>query len=537
LQKSRKKLKSNTSLLFTQSSSLNPRELKKKKRLRNRAIGFILVTLQIIVSIVFLWLLFHLDVVPNKYIAMLIIVMVLLTAYNISSQFTKAHLFGKILSFFLIIILCTSSVYVYKTSSMLDKISGSETQTNYCSIIVLNTDAAVKLSDAKKYPFGYNSSVDKSTSENAISQINNQLATTLTMSTYKDWDTLVNSLYSGTVKAIILNESYRPDVVAKFKSFGDKTKVIDTIKVETKVDKNLVKKVITKPFTIYIGGTNQYGAVSSSGLNDVNIIATFNPEKRQILLVTTPRDYFIDIYTLSEKGIKKDKLTHAGNFGMDGSLTTLANLYGIDIDYYLRVNFTGAMGIVDALGGIDINSEVAFTTHHDTSIIKYNFTVGLNANCNGDKTLAFCRERRNFPDGDNQRGRNQTFAIQGILAKAKSPAILTNYASLMDAVSGFFMTSMPKETITALLKDTLNDTTAWNVQMYSVSGFTGPKIRSNLYPNDPTLQEMDVTYPDDNSINTAKELMSKIRNGDVFNVEEYLSSQTKSATKSATVGQ
>jgi len=530
MQKSRGEFRSNMSLLFTRSSALGPKGLKRKKRLRNRVVGFTLVAFQIIVTIVFLWLLLGLNVIPTKYMIMLIIVMILITAYNVTSQFSRAHILGKLLASFLIIILCTGSVYVNKTGSMLAGISGSDIQSNYCSIIVLKTDAANKLSDTKKYSFGYNSSVDKSISENAISQMNAQLGTTLTTSTSKDWTALVNSLYNGTVKAIILNETYRPDVVAKSKDFDDKTKVIDTIKVETKVDKNSVKNVITKPFTIYIGGTNEYGAVSASGLNDVNIIATFNPEKKQILLVTTPRDYFIDIYTLSEKGIKKDKLTHAGNFGMDASLTTLANLYGIDIDYYLRVNFTGAMGIVDALGGIDINSEVAFTTHHDTSIIKYNFTVGLNANCNGDKTLAFCRERMNFPDGDNQRGRNQTFAIQGILAKAKSPAILTNYASVMDSIAGFFMTSMPKDTITAILKDTLNDSTAWNVQMYSVNAFDGPKMRSNLYPNEPTLQEMSVTYPDYDSINTAKELMSKIRNGDVFNVEEYLGSKTKSPT-------
>ena len=530
MQKSRRKKKLDVGLLFTKASSLSPKGLKKKKRLRNLVVGVMLVALQIIISTIFLWLLFHLDIIPTKYILMLITVMVLIAAYNISSQFTKAHVFGKILAVFLIIILSTSSVYVYKTGSMLSEISGSDTQTSYCSIIVLNTDVANKLSDTKNYVFGYNNSVDKTISEDAITQMNAQLNTTLKTSTSKDWESLVNSLYSGTVKAIVLNEAYRPDVVAKSKDFGSKTKVIDTIKVETKVDKDSVKNVITKPFTIYIGGTNQYGKVSSSGLNDVNIIATFNPENRQILLVTTPRDYLIDIYTLSDKGIKKDKLTHAGNFGMDGSVTTLANLYGIDIAYYLRVNFTGAMGIVDALGGIDINSEVAFTTHHDTSIIKYNFTVGLNANCNGDKTLAFCRERMNFPDGDNQRGRNQTFAIQGILAKAKSPAILTNYVNVMDSLSGFFMTSMPKETITALLKDTLNDSKAWNVQMYSVSGTEGPKIRSNLYPNDPTLKAMDVTYPDLSSINTAKELMSKIRNGDVFNVEEYLSSKVKSPT-------
>jgi anionic cell wall polymer biosynthesis LytR-Cps2A-Psr (LCP) family protein len=157
----------------------------------------------------------------------------------------------------------------------------------------------------------------------------------------------------------------------------------------------------------------------------------------------------------------------------------LENLYGTSIDYYVKVNFTGAIGIVDALGGITVNSEVAFTTSPDTAPDTYKFVVGENE-CNGDKALAFCRERQAFPNGDNQRGRDQMIAIKGIFAKATSPAIITNYSSVLDSVSNMLTTNMPTSAITALVKDTLNDSTAWNIQSYNVTG-TGDTKHCELF--------------------------------------------------------
>lgn len=524
------KIRANQKLLFTRSSSLSKKEFRKKKKIRNRTIGYTLVTLQSILAIIFLWMLLTLDIIPNKYMIMLFFVLLLVTAYDIASQLTKAHIIGKSLAVVLSIVLLIGSIYIAKTNNMLNKISGTSVKTDYFAVIVLNTDPATTLSEAKYYSFGYNSSIDNANSEKVITKINDELKTDLKTSTYDDWDSLVKGLYNQEVKAIILNESYRDDIESKFNDFSEKTKVLQVIKLESEITKT-TKKVITDPFTIYIAGTDSYNNNNpSTGKNDVNIIATFNPETRQIMLVTTPRDYYIKIYTNSETGVKTDKLTHAGNFGIDSSMTTLTNLYGIDFDYYVRINFTGTVDIVDALGGIDINSEIAFSTTYETAPITYHFAVGNNADCDGKKTLAFCRERMAFPLGDNQRGRDQMFAIQGIIAKATSPAILTNYASVMDSVSGMFVTSMPQDTITALIKDMLNDSTPWNVQTYNVTGTDLNDVRSNLYPNDKDLQEMDTTAPDYNSIHTAIELMSKVKNGEVFNVNEYIESTTAGST-------
>lgn len=241
-------------------------------------------------------------------------------------------------------------------------------------------------------------------------------------------------------------------------------------------------------------------------INVTLILATFNTKTKQALLVTTPRNYYITLFSNSgDRGL--DKLTHAGNFGIQGSVKALQNLYGIYLDYYLKINFTGTIGIVDALGGITIDSEVAFNSSSKAN----SFVVGPNS-CNGAKTLLFCRERYAFSNGDHQRGRNQMFAIKGIIAKATSPAIITNYSGVLNSVTNLFETNMPTDAITALIKKTLDSSTPWNILSYNVSG-TGDTKYCELFGS-----YRSVVIPDYNTVNNAKGYISKIQNGEIFQI-------------------
>lgn len=238
-------------------------------------------------------------------------------------------------------------------------------------------------------------------------------------------------------------------------------------------------------------------------------------------MVSTPRDYWVPVDTLSTDSNGKavtgyEKLTHAGNYGVDSSISTLESLYGVDVDYYVKVNFTGAVGVIDALGGITINSDVKFTNGEDAAPVAYNFVVGPNE-CDGEKALAFCRERQAFSDGDNQRGRNQMAAIEGMIDKATSTAILTQYNKVLDAVSGLIATNMPDSAISNLVKAQINDPTGWNIMSYSVSG-TGATKTGQLFG----IVGMSVIEPDYSTVNTAIELMSKVRNGEVFDIDQFL---------------
>ena len=182
------------------------------------------------------------------------------------------------------------------------------------------------------------------------------------------------------------------------------------------------------PFSVYISGIDVYGDITQQSRSDVNIIATVNPKTKQILLVTTPRDYYVPIPGVSEG--YPDKLTHAGTYGIATSMATLEELYDVDIPFYVRVNFTSLIEMVDTLGGIDVESDIAFTTGEESGLV-VEVKEGTN-HFNGQEALAFCRERHALAEGDNQRGKNQQAVIEAMLKKAMSPSILIKGPRLID---------------------------------------------------------------------------------------------------------
>ena len=249
-------------------------------------------------------------------------------------------------------------------------------------------------------------------------------------------------------------------------------------------------------FIIYISGIDSRSGPKARSLSDVNILAVVNPNKRQILLINTPRDYYV--YT-TVSGWAKDKLTHAGMYGVECSKGTMSKLYDVQIDYYFRVDCGGFVKIIDALGGVDVYSSQAFSSRG------YSFTVGTN-HMNGNKALAFVRERKAFYSGDIQRGQNQMQLIKAVLNKLTSTAVLSNFNGLVSSLSSAFATTMPYEKMASLVQNQLSYGGSWSVETYSVTGSAG-------YQKPYSLSTVTyVMYPNDSTINTAKNKMRDVLN-------------------------
>ena len=254
-------------------------------------------------------------------------------------------------------------------------------------------------------------------------------------------------------------------------------------------------------YTIYVSGIDNRGGIVAKSRSDVNIIVTANTATRQLLLVSTPRDYYVP---LSISNGVPDKLTHAGIYGINVCMDTLGMLYDIDINYFVRLNFDGFINIIDALGGITISSDYEFTSKN---VAGYHFNKGENF-VNGEQALAFARERYAFSEGDRQRGKNQMAVIKGVVDKALSPELLKNYSSILSSVQGCFETNISYEEIARLLQQQLADGGSWNVVSYSVDG-TGDtqkpySMSQNAY----------VMVPDYSTVDHAKELMQKVCDGE-----------------------
>ena len=160
---------------------------------------------------------------------------------------------------------------------------------------------------------------------------------------------MVNALYDKQIDAMIINESYRSTIEESYETFTDDTRVIYSKTYQTKVDDTTDKDVTQDTFSVFISGIDTYGSISTKSRSDVNMIVTVNPQTKNILLTSIPRDYYVPFEVLNGS---RDKLTHSGLYGVNETKNNVANYFGIDIDYYVRVNFTSVVDIVDAIGGI-----------------------------------------------------------------------------------------------------------------------------------------------------------------------------------------
>lgn len=267
-------------------------------------------------------------------------------------------------------------------------------------------------------------------------------------------------------------------------------------------------KITKEPFVIYLSGVDTRGELTEKARSDVNILAVVNPKTKQVALINTPRDYYVDLAGTDSK----DKLTHAGLYGVENSMETLGNLYGIEVDHYIRINFAGFMTIVDALGGVDVYSDQAFTSvgspgYYDPTT----FVEGWN-HLDGQAALAFARERHAFATGDVQRGINQMKVIDAMLNKIKSPTLLMSFSKLMDAASDCFVTSFSQDQISALVRMQLSDFAEWSIESYTATGTSAKSTQCYSAKG----QSLYVMKPDTASVNEAKALIAGVLGGEAM---------------------
>ena len=265
-------------------------------------------------------------------------------------------------------------------------------------------------------------------------------------------------------------------------------------------------KITKEPFVIYLSGVDTRGELTENARSDVNILAAVNPVTKRVALVNTPRDYYVDLAGTSSK----DKLTHAGLYGVETSMETLGNLYGVNVDHYIRINFAGFISIIDALGGVDVYSDQAFTSvgspgYYDPTT----FVEGWN-HLDGKSALAFARERHAFASGDIQRGINQMKVIDAMLNKIKSPALLMGFSKIMDAASDCFVTSFSQDQISALVRMQLSDFAEWDIESYTVTGTSSSSTKCYSAKG----QKLYVMKPDDSSVSKAREMLASVLGGE-----------------------
>lgn len=485
-------------------------QLNSKWRKKDRLISTLFIIFQAVVSCVFIGLLYQLNLLPLKYMLVVVLVIAFLFLLILSSQLikkrhSKRKLGGRILSVILMGLMLFSSNYVLKANKLFNNVSGGNFETISVPVYVLTENPAQSITDIKDGIFAINKVSDRANTDEAIQKINDYLGQPIEVQEYDTYQDMLDALLSGEVDAMIMNEAYEAITEQHNADFDTLTRILYSVEIRKTLSLSANKKDITDTtFTLYISGIDTYGPVSTVSRSDVNILVTVNPKTHQILLTNIPRDYYVTLHTYQAK----DKLTHAGIYGIEESIATLEDLIGIDVDYYARVNFSSVEEIVDALGGITVDNPQYFTTG------QYDFPAGQ-LYLDGSQALSFSRERYSFAGGDRERGKNQQRVIVGMINKMTSSAILTNYSSILDAVSGSFQTNMSSSEIQSLVKMQIEEMAGWEVLSYSLDG-SGASLETYSYGSTPLY----VMIPYEDTVSTAYELITRMNNGEIITLPQ-----------------
>lgn len=502
-----------------------------KKNIRNRIPGILITVLLVLALSLFMAILIKTKLLPTKFlllaggIFLLFAVCVFLLTMN--SKRIGGMIFGCVMTMVLLIALMIGTPYLMRAVDALGNITNVEVEVADIGVYVAQDASATELNDLAGGSIGIMVVLDRENTDKTLEAIQGQIGT-VQVQEYDGLGELVDGVLQGEIDAAVFNNAYL-DLLRDMEGYENaaaQLREIFTFQAESMIqnvqenqnkgdDWNIMgifagdesaqeEESANKDrvFTMYISGIDSRSGLIAKSRSDVNIIATVNVDTRQVLLISTPRDYYVP---LSISNGVPDKLTHAGIYGIDVSMSTLEMLYDTEIDYYFRVNFSGFEKIIDALGGITVESPKAFTALGGV----YSFKEGENK-VDGAKALAFARERYAFADGDRQRGKNQMAVIKAVINKAMSPAILSGYTGIMESVSGSFETSMPYDKIAELVRDQLDKGGSWNIVSYSVDG-TGDSQKPYSLST-----KAYVMIPNQETVDTAIAKINQVKNGEIL---------------------
>ncbi|NTW95202.1 MAG: LCP family protein [Erysipelotrichaceae bacterium] len=432
--------------------------------------------LYIMTSLLLVFGLFYNRLIPDWISTSLKITTILLLGFVISIKIKR--IFILLLSFIMFI---TSSFLVYTQYSVNRLINTEKIETSIITFVVLKDSSITDLMDTKDLMFGMAVQMELS----VASYIKDYLKTkidTYSLNIVTDDLTNLNSLYNSEIDVMVLDNSMRDSLIDQDPLFESKTKTVATI------EKNIIREEISKAadtskesFIILISGVDSRGTgmVKARARSDVNILLIINPRTHNVLTISIPRDTYV---ALGCRTGAMDKLTHSGNYGTACTVKTVENLFSIDINYYVKVNFAAFLKIIDVLKTINVDSKVAFTSGANENYNQYTFKIGLNV-LNSEQAITFSRERHAFEDGDLQRGLNQQAVIQGVINKITEPSSLLKIEDLIKVASESVETNLTMDSVTSLVRSQIQYNIPWKFTSAALTGKDAYEITYSWGPS------------------------------------------------------
>ena len=449
----------------------------------------------ILVTVFFIGLLYKINIFPSEMFFGILFGIIIVSSILVISllKIKNKHIdviIGLIM-FILIFLFCYGSYQIINTVSFLFSFNNIEVENDKFYVIVKKNSNYKDIDDLKDKNIGYMADMNI--------KVWDKISIEIEKVEYDNQTKLCDDLIGNKLESIIVSGAYLSFIEEYNKDFIRNIRVIHRLKVKNVIEKEEIVSKSDSVFTIYISGIDTYGEISKVSRSDVNILMTVNSNTGKVVLTNIPRDYYVQLHNTTGY---KDKLTHAGIYGVNMSVETIEDLLNIDIDYYIRINFSTLVKLIDEIGGIDINSDASF---YKSGCKIVNGVNHLDGKC----ALCFARERKIYLSGDRHRGENQQQVIQSIISKITSnKEMLLKYDGILRSMHGTFESNFDATNISKLVKNQLKYNTRWNLESISVNGYDSYNYTYSYYGS-----KLYVMEPDYETVNMAHDKIMEVING------------------------
>lgn len=467
-----------------------------------KKISYVICLLSIISVFILNFKLISMEILPLKYLSIFVILLIIVVLLFLTVLKIK-NIWAILSILILLLIISIGSIFVFFEINKVDKffnnLSSKEYELTEYYVLVLNNNKYNEVNDLRTQKIGI-----IPFEEEIFNNVRTNLYELIIFDeiNYEDEEKALKALDAKVIQAVLISDSSYEILKDEKIINEDDYKIIHKISLKIEIENIKSDKDITKEaFNIYISGSDKYGSIVNSSRSDVNIIVTINPKTHEVLITSIPRDYYVKVYGTTGYN---DKLTHAGNRGIGTSVNTIEDLLDIKIDYYLKVNFTFFIELVDLLDGIEIYSDKEFSSY---TIGNCNYYEGKNK-VDGWCALGFARERYAYKTGDRHRGENQMHIIEQIIKKiSTNKKYLLKYSEIIKSLDGKFATNASSKDIYAMIKYQLSDMPSWEVTSNSLTGSD-----SREYTYSYKSRKLYVMIPNGKSVSNATKKINEIMN-------------------------
>ncbi len=414
-------------------------------------------------ALLFLGLLYN-QILPNWISLTIKLALLMLLGLSFLLNFKK----GLLITLSVLLFISSSALF-YSQYTLERLLNQEKVETNIIGFVVLKDSGITNVKEMQNAILGATAQTED-TITNYLKEYLNEEIDNYTWQVSDDDLTNLNLLYTKKIDVMVLDKSMMPYIIEEDPDFESKTTTILTLEKDTiKLIDSMKLDTAKNPFIVLISGVDSRtpGALSEKARSDVNILVIVNPKTHNVLTISIPRDTYTP---LGCRTFEMDKLTHAGVYGVDCTVKTVENLFGLKVNYYVKINFTSFMKIIDAVGKIEVYSKYAFTTSKYVSYAKsYSFIEGMNI-MSAEQALFFSRERHNFPGGDEQRGLNQQEVIKGLIKKLTDASTLLKVESIINAASNSIDTNLTTDNVLSLVSAQIENNQTWNISTSALIG-------------------------------------------------------------------